>query len=280
MDKTVFLCSICNISSGSCKEDCGFCTQSIKHKADIERYYKKDKKQVLLEANIAKERGALGFCLVTSGKELDESKLEFVCDLASTIKKEVPSLMLIGCCGISDKEKLKELKKAGIDSYNHNLESSKNHYAKVVHSIKWEERFQTCQSVKEVGLSLCSGGIFGLGESDEDIKSFFDALRELEPMSSPINFFHPNEALEVKGEVISKARAIEIIKFARSKLPQTMLMVAGGRELVFGDDVDGIFKAGANAIVIGDYLTTKGGSVEKTIASIKELGYTIGSSCH
>ena len=131
MNKSVFLCSICNISSGSCAEDCGFCTQSAKHHADITRYKYKPIEQIVLEAKNASSYGALGFCLVTSGLGLDDKKLAYVCDAARAVRAALPHIHLIACNGLATLEQLKALKEAGVNSYNHNLESSKNYYAKI-----------------------------------------------------------------------------------------------------------------------------------------------------
>ncbi len=279
MAKKIFLCAISNISSGSCNEDCAFCAQSSKYKADIERYRKKDIDLIVKEAKEAKRNKAVGFCLVTSGKELDESRLEFVCEAALAIKKEVSGLNLIACNGLADKESLKELKKCKIDSYNHNLETSKNFYKKICSTHEWEDRFQTCLNAKEAGLKLCSGGIFGMGEDKRDREEFFEALKELDPDSIPLNFFHPNPSLPLPLRVMPVDEALEVIKRAREIFKNKRLMVAGGREITFKERQKEIFKAGADAIVIGNYLTTKGAKANSDLEMLKELGLEIAESC-
>ena len=223
MSKSVFLCSICNISSGSCAEDCGFCTQSAKHHADITRYKYKPIEQIVLEAKNASSYGALGFCLVTSGLGLDDKKLAYVCDAARAVRAALPHIHLIACNGLATLEQLKALKEAGVNSYNHNLESSKNYYAKICTTHSWEERYQTCLHVKESGLHLCSGGIFGLGESKEDRASFIQSIKELSPATMPLNFYHHNPSLPLKAEPLSKEEALEIIKAVGAALPLTIL---------------------------------------------------------
>lgn len=280
MKKSIFLCSICNISSGSCAEDCGFCTQSAKHSADIERYKYKDIAQIVLEAKTVTSYGALGFCLVTSGLGLDDKKLAFVCEAARAVKAEFPDIHLIACNGIASVKQLKTLKEAGVDSYNHNLETSKDFYEKICSTHTWEERYQTCLNVKESGLTLCSGGIFGLGESSEDRASFIQSVKELAPQTMPINFYHPNPALPLKTEPLTEEEALKIIKEVKLALPQTMLMIAGGREITFKNRQCDIFAAGGDAIVIGDYLTTKGQLPAHDLEMLKTLGYDIAKSCH
>ena len=280
MKKEIFLCSICNISSGSCAEDCGFCTQSAKHHADIMRYKYKAIEQIVLEAKNATNYGALGFCLVTSGFGLDDKKLAFVCEAARAVRAELPGIHLIACNGIANLEQLKTLKDAGVNSYNHNLETSKRYYEKICTTHSWEERFQTCLAVKESGLHLCSGGIFGLGESKEDRESFIESIKELSPATMPLNFYHPNPALPLQANPLSEEEALEIITRVRKALPETMLMVAGGREITFKSRQSDIFAAGADAIVIGDYLTTKGQAPTEDLEMIRSLGYEIAKSCH
>ena len=280
MPMKVYLCAISNISSGVCAEDCKFCTQSTRYKADIERYKYKSIERIVEEAKRAKAAKAIGFCLVTAGKGIDDKILEFVCEAARAVKKEVPDISLIGCNGTASLEQLKELKRSGIDNYNHNLESAKSFYPNICTTHSWDERYQTCLSAKEAGLSLCTGGIFGLGESPEQREEFIDQIASLDPMSVPINFYHPNPSLPLSQKVMDKEEALAIVQKVRSRLPEAMIMVAGGRELVFGDGWPAIFDAGANAIVIGDYLTTKGERPDKDLRTLQELGYEIATSCH
>ena len=280
MKKSIFLCAISNISSGSCAEDCGFCTQSARHHADIERYKYKPVDQIVFEAKNASNNGAIGFCLVTSGLGLDDKKLAFVCEAARAIKAELPDLNLIACNGIASVEQLKTLKDAGVNSYNHNLESSKNFYDKICTTHSWESRYQTCLNAKEAGLSLCSGGIFGLGESKEDRTSFIQSVKSLSPDTMPLNFFIQNPALPIKATPLSEEEALAIITEVREALPNTRLMVAGGRETTFKSEDCDIFAAGADAIVIGDYLTTKGKLPESDLKMIERLGYEIATTCH
>ncbi len=275
MSKEVFLCAISNISSGSCAEDCGFCTQSSKHHANIKRYKYKDINEIVEEAKKAKANGAVGFCLVTSGKGLDDKKLDFVCQSAIAVKKEVPQINLIACNGLANLEQLKTLKKAGVELYNHNLESSQNFYKTLCQTHSWKERYQTCLHVKEAGLKLVCGGIFGLGESEEDRASFLQSVKSLDPFTIPLNFFHPNSALPIKVNPMDEDDALKVIKQVRDEFPKTRLMVAGGREITFKTKQNKIFDVGANAIVIGNYLTTSGDQPCKDIEMIKKAGYEI-----
>ena len=278
MAKKIFLCAICNINSGTCNEDCKFCSQSVRYKADIRRYKQKPINEIIEEAKMARANGALGFCLVTSNKGLDDKTVEFVSEVAYNVNKENLGLRLIGCNGTASKEQLLELKKNGIKAYNHNLETSKEFYEQICTTHPWQERYDTCKNVNKAGLVLISGGIFGLGETQEDRVSMLKSLQELKPTSVPINFYHHNPALNLKPNPLSIDEAFELIKLTREMLKDAKrIMVAGGRELMFGDRQKEIFKYGANSIVIGNYLTTKGQEVNKDLQMLKELGLEIAT---
>jgi len=273
----VYLCAISNIRSGACNEDCKFCTQSVKWGADIKRYKQKEIKDIVKEAKLAKKNRAVGFCLVTSGKSLDDNTLEYVCETSKAILKEV-NIKIIACNGTASKEALKLLKKAGVSIYNHNLETSKEFYPNICTTHSWEERFVTCENVKSVGLRLCSGGIFGMGESEEDRLSLLNSLKQLNPDGIPLNFFIENKKLPLKA-THDKQMAIDIIKIFRRNFKDAIIMLAGGREVVFKDKwIEGI-KAGANAIVIGDYLTTRGEKPSKDIEMLIKEGEKIANEC-
>ncbi len=279
-DRTVFLCAISNISSGSCSEDCSFCTQSAHYHADIERYRYKAIDTIVREAQMARANRAIGFCLVTAGKGITDRTLEFVCEAATAVKKAEPDLNIIACNGTASVEEMRELKKAGVGSYNHNLESSREYYPQICTTHSWEERYRTCENAREAGLDLCSGGIFGMGESEADRLSMIESLKSLAPASVAINFYHPNPALPIKENPLQIDEALEIVRYVKSQLPSSMIMVAGGRERLFGERQAEIFEAGANSIVIGNYLTTKGNAPDRDIVMLESLGMKIAQSCH
>ncbi len=276
MTQKIFLCSICNINSGTCNEDCHFCSQSVRYKANIQRYKQKPMEEILTEARRLESLGALGFCLVTAQKGLDERTLEFVCTVARTLTREVPRLRLIGCNGTATQEQLRELKTSGIIAYNHNLETSREFYPRVCTTHSWEERWETCENVNAVGLKLISGGIFGMGESHDDRLSMLHALKALNPISVPLNFYHHNPALPLHPNPLTVEEALGLISLARNVLDTTdRIMVAGGREQMFGDRQHEIFNAGANSIVLGNYLTTQGEEAHVDLAMLKQLGLEI-----
>ena len=272
MSKKIFLCSICNINSGTCLEDCKFCSQSVRYKADIERYKQKDMELIKQEAVAARDNGALGFCLVTADKGLNDKTLEFVCRVAKEVQSVAPELRLIACNGTANVEQLLTLKAAGIKAYNHNLETSESFYKNICTTHPWSERYETCENVNKAGLVLITGGIFGLGESHEDRVSMLASLASLNPTSVPINFYHHNEALELQPNPLTTDEALSLIKLTRDSIPNAeRIMVAGGRELMFGKRQNEIFDAGANSIVIGNYLTTSGRAMHKDLEMLDAL---------
>lgn len=279
MSQKIFLCSICNINSGTCNEDCKFCSQSVRYKADIERYKQKELSLIIKEAHNAQKSGALGFCLVTSDKGLNDKSLDFVCSVAEVLTKETPQLRLIACNGTASVEQLLTLKCAGIKAYNHNLETSRDFYSQICTTHPWEERYETCQNVNEAGLVLISGGIFGLGETQEQRVSMLESLASLNPASVPINFYHHNAALQLKSNPLSVEEALELVALTRKMIPNAQrIMVAGGRELMFGAREGEIFAHGANSIVIGNYLTTSGKAMERDLEMLRLLGLEIATA--
>ena len=277
-DKTIFLCAISNINSGTCNEDCKFCSQSVRYKAKIERYKQKAVNTIVQEAKIAKKNKALGFCLVSSNRALEDKMVEFVCEIAHAIEKQKLGLRLIGCNGVATKEQLRELGKNGVKAYNHNLETSREFYPNICTTHSWEDRYATAQAVNEAGLVLIAGGIFGLGESKADRVSMLHSLAELNPLSVPINFYHHNDALELNPNPLRKQEALSLVELTRKTIPNAKrIMVAGGREMMFGNDLGAVFKAGANSIVVGDYLTTKGEKPSGDLALLEQLGCVVAT---
>ncbi len=278
-NKDIYLCAINNIESGTCNEDCTFCTQSVKYKADIDRYKRKSIEDIINEAKMAKANKAIGYCLVTAGAGLTDDRLEFVCQVASAVSKELPDFNLIACNGMATVEQLKELKKAGVNSYNHNLETSKEYYPSICTTHTWEDRYQTCLNINEAGLNLVCGGIFGMGESNEDRISMLNSINSLNPKTVPLNFFHPNEALPMVQNTLDKQTAFNLITKAKEIINPKRLMIAGGREITFEQQQYEVFNYGANAIVIGDYLTTSGSIASKELTILNNLGFNIVQKC-
>ena len=277
--REVFVCAMCNVSSGACSEDCAYCTKSAHYDTKVPVYKYKAVEDVLNEARKVHSLGALGLCLVSSGRGLDEKKAEYITSVAKAIKAELP-LHLIGCCGSASVELLKVLKDGGVDSYNHNLESAKSFFPNICTTHPWEERYQTCLNAIEAGLGNFTGGIFGLGESKEQREEFLTSLASLNPHTVPINFFMPHPNLPIKEPKMSVEEALWCVKKTKEYLPNARLMLAGGREAVFGQRQLEAFEAGADGIVLGDYLTQKGDEPNKDIQMLNSYGIKIATICH
>ena len=276
----VYLCAINNIESGSCNEDCKFCTQSVRYKADISRYSRKSIETVIAEAKKAVSAGAVGYCLVSAGKGLSDTMTEYIAQTAFGLKKEFPSLHIIACNGTANKEQLKHLKDNGVSSYNHNLETSREYYPNICTTHSWDDRYATCENVKSVGLALCTGGIFGMGETPYDRESLIKSILSLSPEASPLNFFIPNPALPLKKRNIDTITALDMISRIRKGLGKNaIVMVAGGRELIFEGKEKEMFEAGANSIVIGNYLTVSGNAPQSDLSLLQKLGYAPADIC-
>ena len=279
--KNIYLCAINNIQSGRCDQDCKFCTQSGHYGAEIDRYNYKSIEQIVNEAQKSIKYGSIGYCLVTSGKGLDDKKTEFIAEVASILKSRYPTLHIIACNGTADEYQLKHLKSSGVDSYNHNLETSREFYPQICSTHSWDERYATCEAVKRVGLMLCCGGIFGMGESIDDRESLIKSIVSLNPEASPLNFFIPNPSLPIKECSISREEGLSIISNVRERLgSNALVMLAGGREMLFSGYEKQMFDSGANSIVIGDYLTVSGASANSDIDMIASIGYSIAKSCN
>jgi len=269
----VYLCGLSNIKSGVCQEDCKFCTQSVHWKANIPRFRWKGIIQLEREVRELLKWGVEGFCLVTSGKGIEKEKeVEQIAHLFYHLHKRFPTLKLIGCFGIVTEEALREWKSAGMVAYNHNLESSFQFYPNLCTTHRWEERLETCYRVKKVGLELYSGGIFGVGEGEEDWYSLFKTLQSLNPETVPLNFFIPNRALPITP-THSFQTALQIISIARNHFPNSKIMLAGGRELLFGEKWWLGIEQGANGIILGNYLTTPGANPAKDWKILLTKGY-------
>ncbi|MDR0761862.1 MAG: biotin synthase [Campylobacteraceae bacterium] len=277
--REIFLCSICNVSNGGCKEDCAYCTQSYKYKTGVEIYKEKPLETIMQEAEYFADAGALGFCLVTAGRSLTSQKTEYISRAAKAVKEKF-DFHLIACCGSADKESLQELKNAGVDSYNHNLETSKSFFQQVCTTHTWDERYETCENAASVGLMLCVGGIMGIGESWEEREEFYKAVSSLKPFTSPVNFYIPNPALPIQEGVMDRNEALECIRLAKRYLPDTRLMMAGGREAVFGLEQKEIFDAGIDAVIIGGYLNACGGDPKQDVEMLRRYGLEIATVCH
>lgn len=280
----VDLCSIVNIKSGNCSENCSFCSQSIHHQGeDSPIYGLKSPEEILAQAKSAAEAGAKRFCLVSQGRGIkynSPKSAEFE-QILATVKQIIAETSIKPCCALGEltKEQAQALKDAGVTRYNHNLESSENFYEQIVTTHSWQDRVETVKNLKEVGIQACTGGIMGMGESWEDRVDLALALRELEVESVPINLLNPRKGTPLGDKAkIQPLEALKAIAIFRFILPKQILRYAGGREAVMGEWQEMGLKSGINAMLIGHYLTTLGQSPEDDHAMLESLGLQGGET--
>ena len=269
----VKICSIVNAKAGKCQEYCGFCAQSSQFKTDSPEYALLDVEKIVEAAKEAEAFGSNEFSIVTSGTALNSrEELNKVIEAVKQIKKETN---LETCCslGLMDLEDLKELKAAGLDRCHHNLETAESHFEKIVTTHNYEDEVLAVKNAKEAGLQVCVGGIFGMGETFAQRVELAIDIRDLETQSFPINFLKPLEGTALEDMALMEVyEALRTIAMLRLVLPTIDLFVCGGREEVFNNHQEKIFAAGANGILGGNYLTTKGQDPKRDIKMIENLG--------
>ena len=266
------VCTITNAKSGLCSEDCKFCAQSSHHSADIEVYPLKTKAAMIEEAKTAKMNGAKRFGIVTSGNTLTEDELKTIEETYIEIRRNAIEIQLCVSLGALSIEQLKRLKAAGLERYHHNIESSRNFYPKIVSTHTFDERVATIKAAKAAGLEVCSGGIIGLGESWQDRIDMALTLKELDVDSVPINILVPVKGTAMEdAHFITPIDAVRTIAIFRIALGGKTIKVVAGRETVMKDYQAMCFAAGANGMLIGGYLTTRGRSVEEDKKFIREI---------
>ncbi|MEK7309172.1 MAG: biotin synthase BioB [Nitrospirota bacterium] len=270
----VDLCSIINAKSGACPEDCSFCAQSANSRANIEVYSLMNREKILEAASSAKKFGVKRFCVVTSGKKALGIDLEKICGFISEIKNT--GLLPCATLGMLGESELKELKSAGLHRYHHNLETSEAYFNEICTTHAYRDKIKTIETAKSLGLSVCSGGIFGLGESWQDRIDMAFALKEIGVDSVPINFLTPITGTPLGSrEILSPTEALKIIAIYRLILPGLEIRVCGGRPNTLKDKNSYIFMAGADGLLIGNYLTTPGSKPEDDLQMIKDMGMEI-----
>ncbi len=268
----VKLCSIVNARSNLCGEDCAFCAQSRQADADVPTYPLLDEEVLLDRARAAREAGAGEFSIVTSGKGPTPAEL----DVIEKVLKEETGMQRCVSIGVLDKPGLQRLKDAGLQIFHHNLEAAPRFYEQIVSTRSFTENIDAVRAAKDVGLEVCCGGIFGMGEDWEDRIELFRIIRDLDADRVPVNFLHPIEGTPLADRPILDAReALRIVILARLMLPTKPINVAGGREIVLGALQTMVFMAGATSVLLGDYLTTKGRSAADDMEMIRRLGLTV-----
>ncbi len=270
--KTVGLCSIVSAKSGACSEDCSFCAQSSKSRAVIDVYPLLQKEKIIENAVEAKESGITRFSVVTSGRTISGKDLASVADIVSDVKK----LGLLPCAslGLLKKEALLLLKEAGLDRYHHNLETSEGFFPRICTTHSYSDKMKTIHAAKAAGLSVCSGGIFGMGETWMDRIDMAFALKKLGAEAVPINFLVPIKGTAMGDNgLLHPVDALKIISLYRYILPEREVRICGGRLQVLGEFHSLVFAAGADGMITGNYLTTLGRIPEDDLKLIAMYGF-------
>lgn len=272
--KKVKLNLIINAKSGMCPEDCGYCSQSIVSAAPIEKYSMLDKDTLVDGARKAMEMKVGTYCIVASGRGPSDREMQHVVDAVTEIKATMP-MKICACLGILRDEQADRLKAAGVDRYNHNLNTHQDNFAQITTTHTYDDRVKTVESAKRSGMSPCSGCIVGMGESDREIYETALALRELDADSIPVNFLNaiPGTPLENRDE-LNPMRCLKVLALFRFVNPTKEIRVSGGREVNLRS-LQPLSMYAANSIFVGDYLTTKGQQAAEDHKMIEDLGFEI-----
>lgn len=272
--KKVKLNMILNAKSGICSEDCGYCGQSVKMK-EKQRYALVEPDKIKAGAQVATENHIGTYCIVMSGRGPTNREVDHICETVHDIKALHPQLKICACLGLTNEAQAEKLKEAGVDRYNHNLNTSERYHSEVVTTHTYEDRVRTVEIMKANHISPCSGVICGMGETNEDIIDMAFALREIDADSIPINFLHPIKGTKFGGlDLLSPMKCLRIIAMFRLINPSKEIRIAGGREVNLRS-LQAIALKAANSIFVGDYLITGGQPNELDYQMIEDLGFEI-----
>jgi biotin synthase len=267
--------SLINAKSGACPEDCAFCSQSARHHTDVDVYPFLDLDEVLEAAHATRAAGATQFCIVVAVRGPEERLLGKVIDAVDLVQRET-GLEVACSLGLLTPEQAGRLAAAGVRRYNHNLESCREVFPQICTTHTWDDRVATARLAIDAGMELCCGGILGMGETLEQRIDFAFELAALEPCEVPINLLDPRPGTPLGGsELLSPREALQAIALFRLVLPRAWIRLAGGREKVLGELQAMGLLAGANALIVGNYLTTTGRSAEADHALLDALGMPV-----
>jgi biotin synthase len=263
-----------NAKSGACQEDCGYCSQSADSTADIKKYGLLKKSQMVEAARRAAESKAIRYCIVISGRGPLDREISEISEAVREIKGSVPVQV---CCslGLLTKDDARRLKEAGVDRINHNLNASERFHPQMVTTHSYQDRLATISNARAAGLEICSGGIAGMGETDEDVIDLALSLREVRPDSIPMNFLHPAEGTPMRDQKnLTPQRCLKILCLFRFLHPRTELRVAGGREFNLRS-LQALALYPADSLFVGGYLTTPGMPADEAWQMIEDLGFEV-----
>lgn len=267
---------ILSAKTGGCPEDCHFCSQSSAFDTQVQATPFLDTDEVLQAARETKELGASEFCMVLAIKGPDEKTMGRLIELTHLVQDEVGINVAVSA-GILTREQAERFAEAGVHRYNHNLETARSHFGRIVTTHSWEERHDTCQLVREHGMELCCGVLLGMGESVAQRIELIGQLRDVQPAEVPVNFLNPRPGTPLADQqLVEPLEAIRWIALFRLGLPEVILRFAGGREVTLRDLQSWGMHAGINALIVGNYLTTLGRSPEEDLQMLEDLHMPIG----
>ncbi len=274
-DNEVQLCTLLSVKTGGCQEDCGYCSQSSHHDTHVEPEKMVDVESVLASARRAKDAGSTRFCMGAAWREVkDGPAFERVLDMIRGVK----GMGMEACVtlGMLTPEQAKKLKDAGLDAYNHNIDTSREHYKSIVKTRTFDDRLRTLSAVREAGITVCSGGIIGMGESKQDRCEMLRTLANLtpQPESVPINALVPVEGTPLANMApIDPLEMVRMIAIARILMPRSRVRLSAGRTNLTREAQIMCMYAGANSIFYGDrLLTTPNPEENEDLALIRDAG--------
>lgn len=274
----VKLCGIVNAKSGRCSENCSFCAQSAHYRTDCRVYPLLTEKELVAAAKSAERNmSATCFSFVTSGKTIhSDAELATIGSALAAVAAETKLNRCVSL-GALNPDQINKLKKAGLRRLHHNLETAESYFGKMCTTHSYADRVKTVKLAKAAGLEICSGGIFGLGETPQQRIELAFALKELEVQSVPINILNPVPGTPAAANYkpMTPFEVLKLVAAYRFILPIQDIGVFGGRERSLGSLQPLMFVAGANVTLIGDYLTTKGQAPEKDLQMIRDLGLEV-----
>jgi biotin synthase len=256
------ICSLINAKSGRCSENCAFCAQSGHHKTAIETYPMKSEEEIVARGRMLAAGGAKRYSMVTSGFMLKDHEMDTVCRAAGTIRSET-GLTVCGSLGTLTPAMARRLKESGVSVFHHNLETARSYFDQVCTTHAYDDDIETVRMAHAAGLKVCSGGIMGLGESWQQRLELAFTVRDLKVEGIPVNFLNPIAGTKMENRpLLTPMEALKCIALYRFVNADRDIIICGGREVTLRDYQSWIFFAGANGMMVGNYLTTAGRNIE------------------
>lgn len=268
----VFTCAIINAKSGFCSQDCAFCAQSKYSTTGVDIYPLLDTDTIVEDATDKFRAGALNYSIVTSGHSLSKKEINTICKITSKVKQNT-NLSICVSLGMLTEATAKKLFESGVSQYHHNLETAESYFKKICTTQDYQENIETINLAQTSGMKICSGGILGMGESWTHRVELAFTLKNLNVNSIPLNFLNPVKGTKMGDrQLMDPMEALKSVALFRFINPDKNITICGGREKTLKDFQSWLFYAGANGLMIGNYLTTKGRNIEKDMEMIKDSG--------